>query len=176
MLFASSSGSSSDFILPNGTFFVELIIFLVVLGVIAKFILPSLRRVLDGRAAVITDAQESSQVARAKAARLEKERIAVLEAARLSARTILEEAGRSVEELMREARARGQVERERRLAEASGAIETERRRVHEAVLSEAVELVIVAAERIVGGGLEADRDRNTILSELTDAQESAPSE
>ena len=44
MLFASAAGANSgnggNFLIPNGTFVVELVIFLVVLGVIAKWILP----------------------------------------------------------------------------------------------------------------------------------------
>ncbi len=47
MLFASAAGGSSgnggNFLIPNGTFVVELVIFLVVLGVIAKWILPPLQ-------------------------------------------------------------------------------------------------------------------------------------
>ena len=50
MLTASSSGSSASFLVPNATFIVELAIFLIIFGLVAKFIVPSLRRVLDERA------------------------------------------------------------------------------------------------------------------------------
>jgi len=172
VLLAGSSGSTSNFILPNGTFFVELFIFLVVLGVIAGFILPSLRRVLEERDQVLVNAQRASDAAHAKAVQLQKERNDVLEIARVRERAILEEAARSVEELIDEARARGQVEYDRRVADATGTIEAEGRRVYEAVMAGAVELVIGAAERIVGGGLDADRHRETIAAELADADTS----
>ncbi|KXO88808.1 F0F1 ATP synthase subunit B [Tsukamurella pseudospumae] len=43
----------SNFLVPNGTFFVELIIFLVVLGIIWFFVVPSITKVLDEREAMI---------------------------------------------------------------------------------------------------------------------------
>jgi F-type H+-transporting ATPase subunit b len=174
VLLGSSSGSNTNFILPNGTFFAELIIFLVVLGVIAWFILPSLRRVLDERAHFLTGAQRALETARAEASRLDKERATVLEIARASARAILEGAARSADEFVEEARARGQAENDRRVADATGAIEAERRRVHAAVMAEAVALVVAAAERIVGGGLDAERHRETIAAALADAEATAP--
>jgi F-type H+-transporting ATPase subunit b len=176
VLYASSSGSNSNFIVPNGTFFVELIIFLVVLGVVAKCILPSLRGVLAERNRVLIDAQRASEAARAEAARLENERITALEAARSSARAILEQAAKSVDDLFDDARARGRVEHDRRIVEAAGAIEDERRRVRDVVVAQAVDLVVAAAERIVGGGLDADRHREFIAAELAGADAPARGE
>ncbi|MBJ8341209.1 F0F1 ATP synthase subunit B [Antrihabitans sp. YC3-6] len=51
-LLAAEGGEekTNNFLIPNGTFFVELIIFLVVLGVIWKFVVPPIRAVLDERA------------------------------------------------------------------------------------------------------------------------------
>ncbi len=43
----------SNFLLPNGTFFVELIIFVIVLAVIWFFVVPSVTKVLDDREAMI---------------------------------------------------------------------------------------------------------------------------
>ncbi|BDH56371.1 F0F1 ATP synthase subunit B [Tsukamurella sp. PLM1] len=45
--------AESNFLVPNGTFFVELIIFLIVLGVIWTFVVPSVTKVLDEREAMI---------------------------------------------------------------------------------------------------------------------------
>ncbi|MGD0220057.1 MAG: HrpE/YscL family type III secretion apparatus protein [Acidimicrobiales bacterium] len=170
-MLASSSGSSSNFIVPNGTFVVELVIFLVVLGVMAKFILPSLRRALDERGRMLADAQRASEAARGEAARLERERINVLASARAQARALLEGASQSVDGLIAEAREQGRAEHDRRFAEAADGLETERRRLHDDVMARAVELVAAAAERIVGGGFDADRHRRFITAELGGADE-----
>jgi F-type H+-transporting ATPase subunit b len=169
VLLASSSGSTTNFIVPNGTFVVELVIFLVVLGVNAKFILPALRKVLDERGKTLADAQRVSDAARVEAARLDEERATLLANARAEARTIFDQASRSVDDLIEEARARGQAEFDRRLATAAGAIEDERRRVYDSVMQGAVDLVVAAAERIVGDGVDAERHRDAIAAELAGA-------
>lgn len=45
---------SSNFLLPNGTFFVVLVIFLIVLGVIGTFVVPPVMRVLHERENLVT--------------------------------------------------------------------------------------------------------------------------
>jgi F-type H+-transporting ATPase subunit b len=169
VLTASSSGSSASFLVPNATFIVELAIFLVILGLVAKFIIPSLRRVLDERAGILSGGVTVTDAARADAVRLGRERSAILDDARQRARAVLEAATREVEGLIEDARARGQVEHDRLVVEAAARIDDEQRRVHELVMGQAVELVVTAAERIVGGGLEANRHRATIAAELAEA-------
>ena len=69
MLFASagaaSSGNGGNFLIPNGTFVVELVIFLVVLGVVAKWILPPLQEVSETRRVRISSASQKAEEARA---------------------------------------------------------------------------------------------------------------
>ena len=50
-----------NFLIPNGTFIVELVIFLIVLGVIAKWILPPLQQVADARRARIRAALQAAE-------------------------------------------------------------------------------------------------------------------
>ena len=44
-----AEGGGSNFLVPNGTFFVVLIIFLIVLGVIGTFVVPPISKVLKER-------------------------------------------------------------------------------------------------------------------------------
>jgi F-type H+-transporting ATPase subunit b len=169
VLTASSSGSSASFLVPNATFIVELVIFLIILGLVAKFIIPSLNRVLDERAGILSGGITVTDAARAEAVRLGRERSAILDDARQRARAVLEAATREVDGLIDDARARGQVEHDRLVVEAAARIDDEHHRVHELVMGQAVELVVTAAERIVGGGLEANRHRATIVAELAEA-------
>jgi len=60
-------GNGGNFLIPNGTFVVELVIFLVVLGVIAKWILPPLRDVVDTRRERVATALAKAEQARARA-------------------------------------------------------------------------------------------------------------
>ena len=52
-LAAEEGGGTSNFLLPNGTFFAVLLIFLIVLGVIAKWVVPPISKVLAEREAML---------------------------------------------------------------------------------------------------------------------------
>ena len=49
VLAAEEGGGQSNFLIPNGTFFVVLAIFLIVLAVIAKWVVPPVSKVLAER-------------------------------------------------------------------------------------------------------------------------------
>ena len=49
-----AEGGGSNFLIPNGTFFVVLIIFLIVLGVIGTFVVPPITKVLKERENMVT--------------------------------------------------------------------------------------------------------------------------
>jgi len=86
MLFASAatgnSGNGGNFLIPNGTFVVELVIFLVVLGIIAKWILPPLQKVAETRRVRISTALQNAEATRAESQSLLAERDRVLIEAR----------------------------------------------------------------------------------------------
>jgi F-type H+-transporting ATPase subunit b len=62
---AAEEGKASNFLIPNGTFFFVLAIFLVVLGVIGTFVVPPILRVLRERDAMVAkthaDNKESAE-------------------------------------------------------------------------------------------------------------------
>src|ERR1700679_3397607 len=103
---SSTSSSNSIFLLPNGTFIFELVIFIVVLGILAKFVLPPIQHVMDERERQIQSGLGASDSGRAEAQRLDEERRRTLEQARAQARTVLEEAGRHAAEIIEQARTR----------------------------------------------------------------------
>jgi F-type H+-transporting ATPase subunit b len=54
VVLATASQAEGNFLLPNGTFFVVLIIFLIVLGVIGTFVVPPISKVLKERENMVT--------------------------------------------------------------------------------------------------------------------------
>lgn len=168
-----ASSGSSNFIVPNGTFFVELIIFIIVLGIVAKFVLPPIQKVMRDRDETVRKEQDSADASRREAAHLDAERLQALADARARAREILRDASREVDELVQEARARGQEEHDRRLQAAAEGIDAERDRVRAELLERAETLVVQAAERIVGASLDPTRHRGLIVEELALADERA---
>jgi F-type H+-transporting ATPase subunit b len=73
---AAEGGKTSNFLVPNGTFFVVLAIFLIVLGIIGTFVVPSILRVLRERDAMVaktvTDNKKSAEQFEAARADYEK--------------------------------------------------------------------------------------------------------
>jgi F-type H+-transporting ATPase subunit b len=166
----TSTTTAPIFLLPNGTFIVELILFVIVLGIVARFILPPIQKAIDDRERTVRSELQAGEEGRQEAVRLATEREEAIGRARAEARTILEEAGRTVEELRRDARQRAQVEHDARLTEAEGAIDAERERAREAVLARAGDLVVAAAERVVGTAVDPAKHRSLIEQALAEAE------
>ena len=100
----AGEGSTNNFLLPNGTFFVVLIIFLIVLGVIGTFVVPPILRVLRERDAMLAQTladnkKSAEQFAAAQADYEEAMSQARIEAS--AARDGARAAGRKVVEEMR---------------------------------------------------------------------------
>jgi F-type H+-transporting ATPase subunit b len=168
LLAATTSGgvttttSAPIFLIPNGTFVVELVLFVVVLGIVAKFILPPITGAMDERARKVSGALQAGDEAQDAAEQLAAERRHVLEAARSDARALLDDAATAVEGLLAEARESGQAEHARILAEATPRIAAERSTVESELLSKMDELVVAAASQVIGAELDAGRHRQVI--------------
>lgn len=167
MLFGSATPVTSTtnaplFLLPNGTFLFELVIFIIVLGIVARVILPPITAAIREREATIRRGIEAGEEGRAEADRLAVARRSRLDGARAEARAILEEAQRTAEAKRGEGRQRGQVEYERIVNEAAGAIDLERRRTIDEVSGSLESLVVEAAAHIVGASVDPARHRHTL--------------
>jgi len=72
ILAAEEGGGTSNFLIPNGTFFVVLLIFLITLAVIWKWVVPPVSKVLAEREAMLAktaadNRKSAEQVAAAQA-------------------------------------------------------------------------------------------------------------
>jgi F-type H+-transporting ATPase subunit b len=180
MLIAAASGSANtpNFLIPNGTIVIELILFIIVFGIVGKFILPPLQKVMDERESTIRGALQASDEGRSEADRLDAESHEVLASARAAARALLEDATRQAEEARAAERARGQIEHDRMLLEAEAGIAAEAAATRRDLASRLQTVVVAAAERVVG--VEVDPSRHAELLEravasLMRAQEASQS-
>ena len=104
LLAAEEGGGTSNFLIPNGTFFVVLIIFLIVLGVIGKWVVPPVSKVLRERDAMVKQTVEDSRKAADQFAAADEDYRAEMGKARGEASKLRDEAraeGRKVLEDMR---------------------------------------------------------------------------
>jgi len=154
--------TASIFLLPNGTFFIELIVSIVLILLIYKYVLPPINKAMEERQEKIRSSLEAADQARADAEASDDERRAVLDEARHQAREIVATANRTAEQVRTDAQARGQSEYERIVGNADVEIGLARQRAVEEAASRMGEIVMEVVERVIGRELNADAHRDLI--------------
>ena len=161
-MIAASSAQTPNFILPNGTIVIELVLFVVVIGLVNSLVLKPVQRALNEREERLRASHNASDAGTSEASALGAERRRVLDAARVEARELLDEAARGVELRRAEAQSAGLAEHDRLLTAAIVEIDEQRRAVRAEILGSAERLVCDAAARIVGVAVDPERHRELI--------------
>jgi F-type H+-transporting ATPase subunit b len=167
--------ASSNFLIPNATLIVEIVAFLIVLGVIAKYVLPVLNKALEERQEQIRAALEAAERARAEAEETRAERQGIIDEARQQAREILAQANRTAQRVSAEAEERGQREYERLVAAAQSEITLARQRAVEEVSAQVATLVLSVARQVIGREIDPAAHRDLIDEAVTVLRSSAAS-
>ena len=154
--------ATSKFLIPNGTFIAEVIAFLIVVGVVWRYILPPLNKMLAERQSTIAAELAAADEAKEDAARADTERRTELERARSRAREIVEQAEHVAERLTEEGKLRGQGEYQRLVSSAEAEVRLARQRALEEAAARLGELVVDVVERIIGREMDAAAHRDLI--------------
>jgi F-type H+-transporting ATPase subunit b len=155
------------FILPNATFIFELIIFLVLIYVVARKILPPISEAMTQRQERIRASLEAADQARADAVAADDERRAVLEAARHSAREVVAEANRSAEAVRVDFQTRGQAEYERIVGSAEAEVVLARQRALDEAANRVGEMAMDVVERVVGRKISVEAHGDLIAEAVS---------
>ena len=161
----------SNFLIPNGTFIVELVAFLIVLAFIGKYVLPYLKKSLDERADLISRQLAAAEEARAEASAADDERRRALEEARHQAREIVAQANRTAEQVRNDAQSKGQAEFERIVSSADAEVSLARQRAVEEAAGRLGEMVMDVVERVIGREVDEGAHRD-LISQAVDALKS----
>ncbi|MBU3705753.1 MAG: F0F1 ATP synthase subunit B [Mycobacterium sp.] len=119
VLAAGEGGGTQNFLIPNGTFFFVLAIFLIVLGVIGKFVVPPIQKVLGERERMVAKTAEDNRRAAEQEAAAEADYTGELAAGRAEAAAIRDEARTQGRAVIDEKRARASEEVAGTVAEAN---------------------------------------------------------
>ena len=165
--------ATQNFLVPNLTFVFELIAFLIVVGVVAKYVLPPLQKVLEDRQAAIRQGILDSEDAKRRLAAAEAEYRETMDRARQEARAMVDEANRLGEQMRVEARQRGEQESERLIAAARSEIDASARRAAEALRGEVAELVVAVVEKVLGQALDTGSHRELIDRTIAEVEAGA---
>jgi len=146
----------------NGTVIVELITFLIMLAILARWVYPEIVRLAEARQRAVAEQLTEAEKARADAEAKLKEAQAKLDDARKTAQGVIDAAGKSAEQLRAEMKEKADAEAKRIAESARKEIEAERERAIQSVRGEVANLVVAATEKVVGETLDEQKHRRLI--------------
>jgi F-type H+-transporting ATPase subunit b len=168
--------ASSNFLVPNATFVVELVAFLLVLGVLGKYVLPIINKSMEDRQQTIRQALIDAEEAKRRAAEAETEYRQAIANARAEARSLVDEANRLGEQVKVDKREEASAEYERLVAQASATIDAQVRQATERLRQQAADLAVSVVEKVLGEGLDPQSHRSLIDRTIAEVEAQARAE
>ncbi|MGH3098517.1 MAG: F0F1 ATP synthase subunit B [Streptosporangiales bacterium] len=162
--------AANNFLVPNGTFIVEIIAFLILLGVLAKWVYPPVNKAATQRQERIRQQFEEGEQAKARAEQAEKEHRDAIANMRSEAARLREEARAEGQQIVADARTKAQEEAQRIAQSAQESLEAQRQQIMRQMRSEVGQLAVDLSQRIVGESLDEERQHRVIDRFLTDLE------
>ncbi len=148
---AAEEGGTSNFLVPpNGTFFFVLAIFLIVLGVIGKFVVPPVQKVLGEREKMVAKTTEDNRKATELDAAADSDYQKEMAAARAEASGIRDEARAEGRKIVEEHRARASEEAAATLQQAADQLKQQSDAISDDLRSSVDSLSATLASRVLG--------------------------
>ncbi len=147
---------ANNFLLPNATFIAEFLAFLIILGIVAKYILPRIRGPLAERQALIKKQIEDAEEAKRRLAEAERKYQEALNEARTEAAQIRENARAEAQRTLEDLRTQAQEESARIVARGEEQLASQRSSVVRELRGEIGTLAVELAEKIVDQRLSDD--------------------
>jgi F-type H+-transporting ATPase subunit b len=141
----------------NGTVIVEILTFLIMLAVLARYVYPQVVRLAEARQRAIADQLREAEKARADAEARIKEAQANLDDARKTAQQVIDAANKSGDQLRQDLRQKAEEDARRISESARKQIESERDQAIRSVRAEVADLVVQATEKVIGEALDERR-------------------
>ncbi|MGH3444522.1 MAG: F0F1 ATP synthase subunit B [Nocardioidaceae bacterium] len=148
-----------NFLVPNATFIVELIAFVIIVFVLGKWVIPPINKAMTERQEKIRKQFDDLDKAQADARAAEEEFKSQIAGARHEAAKIREDAREQGAAIIADMRKQAQDESERILKNARSQLEAERTQAVHSLRTEVGSMATTLAGRIVGESLEDDERR-----------------
>jgi len=152
----------------NATLIAQVINFLFLVFVLAKFAYKPLAKMMDDRKNKIASDLEAAEKARTDAEAIQKECAEKLAAARQEAAAIIEEATKDAAALREKAVADTKAEQAKIIADAKAAIASDKKAAMDDIRVQVVDLAMAAAGKIIGQKLGTDEDKK-LAGEIVDS-------
>lgn len=158
--------AAQNFLIPNGTFFVVLIIFLIVLTVIGKFVVPPIKAVLDEREEQVAQTSKDNRAATEEFEHAESEFRDAMKSARGEATGIRDDARSKGRESLDEMKQRATSEADSVLADATAELHAQGEEAAAQARSEVGTLSSDLASRVLGFDVKSDSTLSAAVDRL----------
>lgn len=158
---AQEEGGQSNFLLPNGTFIFVLLIFLIVLGVIAKFVVPPVSAVLHEREAMVAKTEKDNRKSSELSAAAQDDSAKVMGEARREASSIRDQARGEGRQILEDMRARANEEATAAVQKTNEELSRQGRQTAEELRSSIETLSETLAGRVLGVDIAGSRTAAT---------------
>jgi F-type H+-transporting ATPase subunit b len=163
---------TTNFLVPNATFFAELIAFGIIVWVLAKYVIPPINKAMAARQEAIRHQFAELDEAQADARQAESQYKEQLNNAKHEAARIREEAREQGAQIVQEARDKAQTEADRIIEHAHTQIEADRKAAFASLRRDVGSLATTLAGRIVGESMDDDARQGRVVERfLADLEE-----
>jgi F-type H+-transporting ATPase subunit b len=163
---------AGNFLVPNGTFIAELIAFLIILGVLWRYVLPPVSKAMSDRQNLIRDQLEEGRQASERLKQAEADYRKALDEAKAAAAAIRDQARADAAGIREEILERAQQEKDRIVESGREQLTADRQALVRQLRAELGDLAVELASRILGEALaEEARQRGTVDRFLAQLQE-----
>jgi F-type H+-transporting ATPase subunit b len=149
-LLAAEEGGTQNFLVPNGTFFFVLAIFLIVLGVIGKFVVPPIQKVLGEREKMVAKTTEDNRKATEQEAAADSDYQKEMASARTEASGIRDDARAEGRKILDEHRGRANEEAAATLQQAADQLKQQSDSIAADLRASVETLSATLASRVLG--------------------------
>src|ERR1044072_3180634 len=154
---------ASNFLVPNGTFIVELVAFGAIVGSLAKWVIPPINRAMTARQEAIRTQFSELEQAETDAREAEAAYKEQLNNAKHEAARIREEAREQGAQIVQEAREKAQTEADRIIEHGHTQIDADRKSAMASLRRDVGSLATTLAGRIVGESMDDDERQGRVV-------------
>jgi F-type H+-transporting ATPase subunit b len=163
---------ASNFLVPNGTFLVELLAFAILVYIFGKYLIPPINRAMTARQEAIRNQFAELDEAKSDARKAEADYKEQLNDAKHEAARIREEAREQGAQMVQDAREKAQVEADRIIEHAHTQIEADRKSAFASLRRDIGSLATTLAGKIVGESMDDDERQGRVVERfLADLEE-----
>jgi F-type H+-transporting ATPase subunit b len=162
----------SNFLVPNGTFLVELLAFAIMVWIFGKYLIPPINKAMTARQEAIRKEFAELEDAQSDARKAESDYKEQLNNAKHEAARIREEAREQGAQIVLEAREKAQGDADRIIEHAHAQIEADRKAAMASLRRDVGSLATTLAGRIVGESMDDDERQGRVVERfLADLEE-----